>query len=72
MPYTVVKRIGPVNYAIRNSKGLGKVYIRNLIKPALKRLEPNFIATPGAQSQIPTDTSLKVQLPGHSYNFAIY
>ena len=67
MPYTVVKRIGPVNYAIRNSKGLEKVYHRNLIKSALKRLEPKFIATSGAQSEIPTDTSLRVQLPGHSH-----
>ena len=65
MPYTVVKRIGPVNYAIRNSKGLEKVYHRNLIKSALKRLEPKFIAKSGAQSEIPTDTDNPITLLGH-------
>ena len=67
LPYTVVKRIGPVNYAIRNSKGCEKVYHRNLIKPALERLEPQFVATSGAQSEIPTDTSFRLQLPVHSH-----
>ena len=33
-PYIIVKRIGPVNYAIRNSVGVEKVYHRNMLKAA--------------------------------------
>lgn len=39
-PYIVEKRIGPVNYSIRNSRGVAKIYHRNLITAALTHTEP--------------------------------
>ena len=41
-PYTVIKCIGPVNYAIENSKGIQKIYHRNMLRHAKAKLEPGF------------------------------
>ena len=41
-PYTVIKPIGPVNYAIANSKGIQKIYHRKMPRPAKAKLEPGF------------------------------
>ena len=30
-PYVVIKKVGPVNYAIENSSGVQKVYHRNIL-----------------------------------------
>ena len=38
-PYIVVKRVGPINYSIKNSQGEQKIYHRNMIIPALNRIE---------------------------------
>lgn len=46
LPYIIVKRIGPVNYAIRNSKGVEKVYHRNMLKAAGIRENSHFAASP--------------------------
>ena len=37
--YVVVKRVGPVNYSIKNSHGKQKIFHRNMIVPALNRIE---------------------------------
>ena len=44
-PYIITKKVGPVNYAIRNSIGVEKVYHRNLLKPAAARSNASFQAT---------------------------
>ena len=44
-PYTITKKVGPVNYAIRNSIGVEKVYHRNFLKPAAARSNASFQAT---------------------------
>ena len=41
--YTLVKKIGPVNWVVENKNGAQKVYHRNLIKLAGSRTEPEFI-----------------------------
>ena len=46
-PYTIMKRVGPVNYAISNFKGTSKIYHRNMLKPASVRIEPSFTASKG-------------------------
>jgi hypothetical protein len=56
-PYTIMKRVGPVNYAIANSKGTAKIYHRNMLKPASVRIEPSFTASggvPNVSSQHPS------------------
>ncbi len=66
-PYTVMKQTGPVNYTIRNSKGLEKVYHRNQLKPALERCEAKFTTSSTSlndQTETPTSTHVSVQLPG--------
>jgi transposase InsO family protein len=55
-PYTITKKVGPVNYALRNSKGFERVYHRNLIKPALERVEPTFINPSTACSSLQPET----------------
>ena len=44
-PYTITKKVGPVNYAIKNSSGIEKVYHRDLLKPAVVRQSASFRAT---------------------------
>ena len=51
-PYVVVKRVGPVNYSIKNSQGKQKIFHRNMIVPALTRSRPRSIYGPGIQSYI--------------------
>ena len=63
LPYTVMKRIGPVNYVLRNNKGVEKVYHRNLIKPALNKVEPTFtipVSDPHDHTNRVTSTSIIV------------
>ena len=57
-PYTVTKKVGPVNYAIKNSSGIEKVYHRNLLKPAAVRHSASFRATgePIVEERAPTTT----------------
>ena len=61
-PYIVVKKVGPVNYAIRNSDGLEKVYHRNMLRPAVDRRDASFRATgkPQAEDPIPHTSSSSV------------
>lgn len=61
-PYIVVKKVGPVNYAIRNSDGLEKVYHRNMLRPAVDRRDASFRATgkPQAEDPIPRTSSSSV------------
>ena len=66
LPYTVERRIGPVNYSIKDSKGREKVYHRNLLKPALERCEPKFTTTStevNNQARLAKNTSVRVSLP---------
>ena len=65
-PYVVEKRIGPVNYSIRNSKGISKVYHRNLITPALTRAEPSKTWSNIDKSKVAVDShqaSSKIIIP---------
>ena len=41
-PYKLINRVGPVNWAVENQKGVQKVYHQNLLKPAGARNEPEF------------------------------
>ena len=60
-PYVIIKRYGPVNYVLRNSKGVEKLYQRNQIKPALERTEPLFNPTPGeVDSEPPTARPINI------------
>ena len=45
VPYVVTKRVGPVNYVIKNSTGVEKVYHRNMLKAAGMRNEAQFSAS---------------------------
>lgn len=58
-PYIISKRVGPVNYVIKNrSTGMEKVYHRNMLKPAGTRKEAQFTAAPIAhQGADETDVS---------------
>ncbi len=62
-----MRQIGPVNYAIRNSKGVEKIYHRNLLKPALERSEPKFMAT--SRDDMDILTYLLTHPLGYSYQF---
>ena len=44
-PYTLINRVGPVNWAVENRKGVQKVYHQNLLKAAGTRREPEFSVT---------------------------
>ena len=55
-PYTVVKKIGPVNYGIVNSKGEGKVLHHNKLKPALS----NCVASRTASSSPSAITNAQI------------
>ena len=44
LAYTVVKTIGPVNYAISNSLGVTNIYHRNMLKLAFNKIETRFQA----------------------------
>ena len=57
-PYIIVKRIGPVNYAIRNSSGLEKVYHRNMLKAAGVEKKSLFSASPQLASTVPNTDDL--------------
>ena len=41
-PYTLVKRIGPVNWVVANKDGMQKVYHQDLLKYSGVRSEPEF------------------------------
>ena len=41
-PYVMIKKVGPVNYAIENSSGVQKVYHQNILRVAGKNLEADF------------------------------
>ena len=56
-PYIIVKRIGPVNYAIRNSVGVEKVYHRNMLKAAGTIKISEFSASPQISNIAQTDIS---------------
>ena len=45
-PYVVIKKVRPVNYAIENSRGVQKVYHRNILRVAGKNLEADFSIKP--------------------------
>ena len=45
-PYVVIKKVGPVNYAIENSTGVQKVYHRKMLRVAGKNLESDFSIKP--------------------------
>ena len=67
VPYVVTKRVGPVNYVIKNSTGVEKVYHRNMLKAAGMRNEAQFSASPnpactslGADNN-PPSTSIIIQ-----------
>ena len=65
-PYIVTKRVGPVNYAIRNSKGAEKVYHRNMLKAAGVRTEAEFSASSVGGNNLITcmpHTSVIIQQP---------
>lgn len=48
-PYTLIRKTGPSNWLVRNSRGKKQVYHTNKIKPALDRREPQW--TPPYQQQ---------------------
>ena len=62
-PYIIMKKIGPVNYAIKNSCGVEKVYHRNLLKPAGVRHDASFEATgkPAEETSRPCTSSIIVR-----------
>ena len=41
-PYTLVKRIGPVNWVVANKDGMQKVYHQDLLKYSVVLSEPEF------------------------------
>ena len=49
-PYTVIKPIGPVSCAIANSKGIHKIYQRNMLRHAKVKLEPSFTSSKTLQN----------------------
>ena len=56
-PYIITKRVGPVNYATKNSKGGEKVFHRNMLRVAGMRKEAEFSASPFKHSDPVTNTS---------------
>lgn len=54
-PYIIMKRIGPVNYVIRNSVGAEKVYHRNMLKAAGSVKKSQFSASPQLSNIVQTD-----------------
>lgn len=71
-PYTIEKKIGPVNYSVRGPKGGSKVYHHNMLKPALEKVQPSRtpwrICEGEAQGVQPAGISLvsPVQAPTHT------
>ena len=55
-PYEISKRIGPVNYAVKNCKGIVKVYHRNMLAPALESCEAKNTLS-NLQTNIPINTN---------------
>ena len=50
-PYTIVKKIGPVNYAVQNRAGVAKVLHHNNIKPAGYDMISRYCPVLGGNSQ---------------------
>ena len=46
-PYHVVKKLGPVNYWVKNGKGKSRLLHHNMLKPALKEVIATKYLTPG-------------------------
>ena len=44
-PYTIIRAIGPVNYAVQNCKKTQKVYHRNMLRKAMKKCNSSFTAS---------------------------
>ena len=42
-PYTIVAKVGPVNYGIQDSSGRQKIYHRNMLRLAGERKEASFV-----------------------------
>ena len=59
-PYTIVKRVGPVNWGIENNYGKTKIVHHNLLKPALVKQDASH--TPSS----PVNNSDNVQSPFYS------
>ena len=69
-PYEITKRIGPVNYAVKNFKGIAKVYHRNMLAPALETCEAKNTLS-NLQTNIPTEISnqklvIPISVPTHN------
>ena len=64
MPYTVVAKVGPVNYGIQDSSGRQKIYHRNMLRLAGERREASFVPDHRAETiATSTDTPMSVQVP---------
>ena len=68
-PYTIEKKIGPVNYAVSNSKGVSKILHHNLLKPALELHEPT--KTPDFNHLRDMDSSQPVSNNGINLNIPL-
>ena len=49
-PYTIVAKVGPVNYGIQDSSGRQKIYHRNMLRLAGERKEASFVPSHGIET----------------------
>ena len=66
IPYVIEKRIGPVNYCLKNSMGKSKIYHRNMIIPARDRIEAQHTLinnTHHGQTPAPVSETVVITLP---------
>ena len=63
-PYTIVAKVGPVNYGIQDSSGRQKIYHRNMLRLAGERKEASSVPHHGVETTVTSvDTPMSVQLP---------
>ena len=63
-PYTIVAKVGPVNYGIQDSAGRQKIYHRNMLKLAGERKEATSVPYHGVESTpVREATSIEVRVP---------
>ena len=66
-PYTIVAKVGPVNYGIQDSAGRQKIYHRNMLKLAGERKEATSVPYHGVESTpVREATSIEVRVPWRS------